>query len=39
MKKEETKKMQELERQFHVVDDLFNKAVQLWKKMEEDQQV
>jgi hypothetical protein len=32
-------KIQEIERQVHVANDLFDKETQLWMKLEEDQQV
>jgi hypothetical protein len=36
---EAIKQMDEIERQVSVAVDLFDRATQLWKKMEEDQQV
>jgi hypothetical protein len=38
-KQEATEQLQEIERQVHAVGDLFDKATQLWTKLEEDQQV
>jgi hypothetical protein len=37
--KEEAMQIEEMERQVHLVDDLFKKATQLWTNLEEDQQV
>jgi catalase len=38
-KQEETMQIKEIERQVHAATDLFEKATQLWTKLEEDQQV
>jgi hypothetical protein len=38
-KKEATMQLQEIEQQVSTTTDLFDKAVQLWMKLEEDQQV
>ena len=38
-KQEAIEQIQEIERQVHATADLFDKATQLWMKLEEDQQV